>query len=244
MCRGEKNEIFAGRQPCVFPLALHPSYAWVVIGPSRHLFARPRPRLFAADVPFVATSIAGSSSSFAFELQSRSRFSIFACRPSVFILRVFAFWSFRDPFTRSSSRSAPRTPFCLARGPPMSVSVPSAWVSFASFGVIALSRCPADPPVWSDRPDWPSSLSALFHMLLSAPSYVTTLDPSSRPCRSRDSCGLTSPITVDLGVGGEGPSRVFSLWPPAPLGSLFVYASSNSSDPCPGRPASIPTSSC
>ena len=34
-----------------------------------------------------------------------------------------------------------------------------------------------------------------------------------------------------IGVGGEGPSRVFSTWPPTPLGSLFVYAGSNSFDP-------------
>ena len=113
MCRGEKNEIFAGRQPCVFPLALHPSYAWVVIGPSRHLFARPRPRLFAADVPFVATSIAGSSSSFEPKLQSSSQFSIVACQPSVLISCVVAFWSSHDPFTRSSSHCVPLTLFWL-----------------------------------------------------------------------------------------------------------------------------------
>ena len=124
------------------------------------------------------------------------------------ISRVLAFLSSHNPFARSSSRSTPRTPFSEVRGSPTSVSVPSAWVSFLVFGVVA-SR---GPPVRSDWPGRPPSLSTLSHMPLSAPSHVATLVPLPPPCHSLDLRGLTAPSVVFLGVGEEGLSQVFSSW--------------------------------
>ena len=153
-------------------------------------------------------------------------------------------WSSRDPFAHSSFCSSPRT---LSR---LGMHVSDVRVGAFRLRVlcccwrcrfVALSR---GPPVRPDWPDWPPSLSTLSRIPLSEPSYVVTLVPSSPPCRSRDSRRLTGPTVVDLGVGGEGPSQVFSSWPSALPGSFFGYAGSSSSDPQSGQPVFRPVWSC